>query len=75
MNCQRNVNFILPTQLPHEFPYIVAILIPNRFESPNIKITIVMSILFMTFVDRSTWPLQNSKANNNFLEFAFIIRR
>jgi hypothetical protein len=26
MNCKRNVNSILPTQLPHKFSYIVAIL-------------------------------------------------
>jgi hypothetical protein len=25
MNCQRNVNSILPTQMPHKFSYIVAI--------------------------------------------------
>jgi hypothetical protein len=36
MNCQRNVNCILPTQLPHKFSYIVAILIHNHFELPNI---------------------------------------
>jgi hypothetical protein len=36
MNCQRNVNSILPTQLPHKFSYIVALLIHNHFESPNI---------------------------------------
>jgi hypothetical protein len=35
MNCQRNVNFILRTQLPHKFSYIVAILIRHHFESPN----------------------------------------
>jgi hypothetical protein len=35
MNCQRNVNSILPTELPHKFSYIVAILIHNYFESPN----------------------------------------
>jgi hypothetical protein len=35
MNCQRNVNSILPTQLPHKFSYIVAILSHNHFESPN----------------------------------------
>jgi hypothetical protein len=34
-NCHINVNFILPTQLPHKFSYIVAILIHNDFESPN----------------------------------------
>jgi hypothetical protein len=26
MNCQRNINSTLPTQLPHKFSYIVAIL-------------------------------------------------
>jgi hypothetical protein len=36
MNCQRNVNPTLPTQLPHKFSYIVAILGHNHFESPNI---------------------------------------
>jgi hypothetical protein len=35
MNCQRNVNSTLPTQLPHKFSYIVAILGNNHFESPN----------------------------------------
>jgi hypothetical protein len=33
MNYQRNVNSILPTQLPHKFSYIVVILIHNHFES------------------------------------------
>jgi hypothetical protein len=36
MNCQGNVNSTLPTQLPHKFSYIVAILGHNHFESPNI---------------------------------------
>jgi hypothetical protein len=40
MNCQRNVNSILPTQLPHKFSYIVAILIHNHFESPNTNVNI-----------------------------------
>jgi hypothetical protein len=35
MNCQRNVNSILPTELPHTFSYIVAIFIYNHFESRN----------------------------------------
>jgi hypothetical protein len=35
MNCQRNVNSVLPTELPHTFSYVVAIFIPNHFESPN----------------------------------------
>jgi hypothetical protein len=35
MNCQRNVNSILPTQLPHKFSFIVAILTHNHFKSPN----------------------------------------
>jgi hypothetical protein len=37
MNCQRNINSTLPTQLPHTFSYIVAILGHNHFESPNIQ--------------------------------------
>jgi hypothetical protein len=36
MNCQRNVNYTPPTQLPHKFSYIVARLLHNHFESPNI---------------------------------------
>jgi hypothetical protein len=36
MNCQENINSALPTQLPGEFSYIVAILGHNHFESPNI---------------------------------------
>jgi hypothetical protein len=35
MNCQRNVNSILPIQLPHKFSYIVARFIHNYFESLN----------------------------------------
>jgi hypothetical protein len=35
MNCQRNVNSTLPTQLPHQFSYIVPILGYNHFESPS----------------------------------------
>jgi hypothetical protein len=31
--CHTNVNSIPPTQFPHKFPYIVAILIHNHFES------------------------------------------
>jgi hypothetical protein len=36
MNCQGNITSTLPTQLPHKFSYIVAILGHNHFESPNI---------------------------------------
>jgi hypothetical protein len=35
MNCQRNVNSILLTQLPHKFSYIVARFIHNYFESQS----------------------------------------
>jgi hypothetical protein len=38
MKCHTNVNFTPPTQLPHTFSYIVAILIRNHFESPNTNI-------------------------------------
>jgi hypothetical protein len=34
-NCQRNVNSILPMQLPHKYSYIVARFIHNYLESPN----------------------------------------
>jgi hypothetical protein len=37
------VNSILPTQLPHKFSYIVAILTYNHFESPNILIVFDLS--------------------------------
>jgi hypothetical protein len=40
MNCQGNVNFTLPTQLPHKFSYIVAILGHNHFESPNMSVNV-----------------------------------
>jgi hypothetical protein len=33
--CHTNINCTPPTQLPHKFSYIVAILIHNHFESPN----------------------------------------
>jgi hypothetical protein len=35
MKCHTNVNSTPPTQLPHKFSYIVAILINNHFESPK----------------------------------------
>jgi hypothetical protein len=35
INCERNVNSILPPELPHKFSYMVAIVIHNHFESPN----------------------------------------
>jgi hypothetical protein len=35
MKCHTNVNSTPPTQLPHKFLYIVAMLIHNHFESPN----------------------------------------
>jgi hypothetical protein len=38
MNCQRNVNSTLPTQLPDKFSYIAAILGHNHFESPNMYV-------------------------------------
>jgi hypothetical protein len=41
MNCQGNVNSTLPTQLPHKFSYIVAILGHSHFESPITSTTIV----------------------------------
>jgi hypothetical protein len=44
MNYQRNVNSVLPTQLPHKFAYIVAILINNHFESPNICEVIILCV-------------------------------
>jgi hypothetical protein len=37
MKCHTNINCTPFTQLPHTFSYIVAILIPNHFESPNTK--------------------------------------
>jgi hypothetical protein len=54
MNCQRNINSILPTQLPHKFSYIVAILGHNHFESPNtyrlIRITSLNYLLAYHFL-------------------------
>jgi hypothetical protein len=44
MKCHTNVNSTSPTQLPHTFSDIVAILIHNHFESPN-----SYSILHLTF--------------------------
>jgi hypothetical protein len=35
MKCHTNVNCTPPTQMPHQFSYIVAILIHNHFESFN----------------------------------------
>jgi hypothetical protein len=35
MKCHTNANSTPPTQLPHKFSYIVAILGHNHFESPN----------------------------------------
>jgi hypothetical protein len=39
MKCHTNVNSTPPTQLPHKFSNIIAILIHNHFESLNIKDT------------------------------------
>jgi hypothetical protein len=49
MNCQRNVNSILPKELAHTFSYIVAIFIHNHFESPNI-LRNVISVAYSTSV-------------------------
>jgi hypothetical protein len=43
MKCRTDVNFTPPTQLPHTFSYIVAILIYNHFESVNNLTPIVLS--------------------------------
>jgi hypothetical protein len=53
MNCQGNVNSTLPTQLPHKFSYIVAILGHNHFESPNIYYLrgIFIFLLYLIFLD------------------------
>jgi hypothetical protein len=45
MKCQKNVNSTPSTQLPHKFSYIVAILIHNYFESPNIRIICNLSLI------------------------------
>jgi hypothetical protein len=45
MNCQGNVNSTLPTQLPHKFSYIVAILGHNYFESPNMYFFLVKKLI------------------------------
>jgi hypothetical protein len=37
MKCHTNVNSLPPTQLPHKFSYIVAILTHNHFELLNMK--------------------------------------
>jgi hypothetical protein len=62
MNWQRNVNSLLPTQLPHTFSYIVAILIHNHFESLNIilsgshnKLYSWLCILFNQRSKNSVW--------------------
>jgi hypothetical protein len=36
MKCHTNISITPPTQLPHTFSYIVAILIHSHFESLNI---------------------------------------
>jgi hypothetical protein len=50
MNCQRNINSTLPTQLPHKFSYIVAIFGHNHFESPNTCGTEACTALKESFV-------------------------
>jgi hypothetical protein len=42
MICHTNVNSTPPTQLPHTFSYVVAILVHSHFESPNMCISISM---------------------------------
>jgi hypothetical protein len=51
MNCQRNTNSTLPTQLPHKFSYIVAILGHNNFESPNTLLWIILSSNSAVLID------------------------
>jgi hypothetical protein len=45
VNNYRNVNSILPTELPHTFSYIVAIFIHNHFESPIITDSLLPVVL------------------------------
>jgi hypothetical protein len=59
MNCQKNVNSIPPTRLPHRFLYMVARFIDNYFESPNIYISIARSMFKQTI--RLVWfPISQS---------------
>jgi hypothetical protein len=44
MKCHTNVNYTPPAQLPHKFSYLVAILIHNHFESPNIIVLVVFFV-------------------------------
>jgi hypothetical protein len=53
MKCHTNVNSTPPTQLPLKFSYIVAILIHNHLESPNIITCMVRRIVFLLFVSFS----------------------
>jgi hypothetical protein len=58
MNCQRNVNSILPTQLPQKFSYIVAILIHNHFESPNSR-KLCVYFIHLILYQLLSWTLDN----------------
>jgi hypothetical protein len=67
MNCQGNVNSTLPTQLPHKFSYIVAILGHNHFESPNtLEMSPVISLdvisteqSYLTILTITVQPINN----------------
>jgi hypothetical protein len=71
MNCQRNINSTLPTQLPHKFSYIVAILGHNHFESPNICL-FELCLWILKMRDFNQFHVQNQVVNTRNKKKHFI---
>jgi hypothetical protein len=70
MKCHTNVNSTPPTQLPDKFSYIVAILIHNHFESPNIKKIKCTQMKCHTNVNST--PLHNCHIHFRYIVAIFI---
>jgi hypothetical protein len=56
MNCQRNVNSILPKELAHTFSYIVAIFIHNHFNILRNVISVAYSTSVLELYARHFHP-------------------
>jgi hypothetical protein len=77
MNCQRNVTFTLPTQLPHKFSYIVAILGHNHFESPNMctRLNLCALVIFLSINSLKEILIKQLLSNQINLNIAYYLIR
>jgi hypothetical protein len=70
MKCHANVNSTPPTQLPHNFSYIVAILGQNHFESLNIIYITLNTYRYVCYVAETS--ANDDKMNNETLQVVVI---